>query len=156
MEGLAIMITVKEFTNKISNYSLIKEPEYANVIENLKKYNRLDGNSTLKEKYQFLKDIVKSVEIFIKVYPHSKKNYELENLSNQAKKEFLDLYKLHRNTKIKKEAFTVAEGNIFTEELESYFKFWKDLNPEYKFELYYDSQAYAANILLKFFKDFSG
>lgn len=150
------MITVKEFTNKISNYSLIKEPEYANVIENLKKYNRLDGNSTLKEKYQFLKDIVKSVEIFIKVYPHSKKNYELENLSNQAKKEFLDLYKLHRNTKIKKEAFTVAEGNIFTEELESYFKFWKDLNPEYKFELYYDSQAYAANILLKFFKDFSG
>lgn len=73
MEGLAIMITVKEFTNKISNYSLIKEPEYANVIENLKKYNRLDDNSTLKEKYQFLKDIVKSVEIFIKVYPHSKK-----------------------------------------------------------------------------------
>lgn len=98
------MITVKDFITKISEYSLIKEPEYTNVIENLKKYNRLNLNAPLKEKYQYLKDIIKSVEVFIKSYPTSRKKFDLEDLRNQAKNEFLDFYRLHRNNKIKKEA----------------------------------------------------
>lgn len=145
------MITVKDFTSKVSQYSSIKEQEYINVVESLNRYNNLT-DANLNDKYQALSDIVKNVDIFLRTYPNSRKNFDLKELKKEAFLEVLSLYETYRNNIIKKEAYTVATSTIFSEELESYFNFWKSLNPEYNFKIYYDSEAQASSIVYDFFK----
>ncbi len=146
------MINANQLQAMINSITGFVEEEYAKILTSLESYHNLHGSVTLADRYAVLKNLYTDITVYLKQYPHSSKNQILTHVKEDCQKE---LYTMIRNTKkpVKKDVIISELSFENLDVKESYLNFWKALNPDYTFKFYYDSEAFAANIMLNFLQE---
>jgi len=150
------MITVdllQHFIHSIDPNS--NELEYVKILNSLDVYNQLNISTSLVERYTALKTLYQDINVYLQSYVHSPKNYFLQSLQLDCLIEWGQIY--NRTLKpIQKQVIVSDLSSNSGDIKESYFNFWKTLNPEYTFKFFYDSEAFAANLMIDFFDEQTG
>lgn len=149
------MITTEQLKALINAITTDVETEYSNIVSSLETYQNLNAAVSTTNRYAALKNLYHNVLVYLKQHPNSPKNRILSNLRTECLSELAEMF---NNTikPIKKEVIVSDLTQRFGDIRETYYDFWKTLNPDHTFQFYYDSEAFAANMLLEFLEEHIG